>query len=656
MENTNLNVAPYYDDFAEDKNFHRVLFRPGFSVQARELTQLQTILQSQVERHGRHMFKEGTVVIPGATGFTNEYYAVKLQGLLETTEVSSYIQDFVGKKITGSASGVVAEVVQAVASTTTDPITLYVKYVATGTDNVTTVFNNGEKISADGTVGAFASGIDSAQLEASNATAIGSSANIQEGVYFIRGHFVKVSEQRIILDKYTNSPSYRVGLTVTETLETPEEDTSLLDNAQGSSNVNAKGAHRLKISLTLAKLALDSIEDENFIELLRTDSGVVQEKVRNTEYSVLGDTLARRTYDLYGDFTVNKFDVEKLENLDDGLNDGVYSSGETTDGGNTASDDLFTTQISPGKAYVRGYEIETIVPTYVDVEKPRTFNSFNGAVTPVEVGNYAIIDNIHGQPEITPEISGSISKPYRDIQLFDTQNTTGGQSNGTKIGVARARAIEHHANQTAGTVDVMDATAQFKLYMFDLRMFTKITLSGTPAGAAAGGMVTGAKITGANSNAYGYVHSDSSGTGLVLTTVVGNFQTGEKLISTSSSVADEFMETSGNTDITVSAISSFNFDAVKQVYMDSTAGASEDFTADLVLSDSFTVNGTITIANGDKDAVGGFQSDFANDVRVGYGQLNQLVINLELVILFLFLLVLTALYKPEELILYLDRL
>jgi hypothetical protein len=214
MENTNLNVAPYYDDFAEDKNFHRVLFRPGFSVQARELTALQTILQNQVERHGRHMFKEGTVVIPGATGFTNEYYAVKLSGLLETTEVSTYIQDFVGKKITGSASGVVAEVIQAVAATTTDPITLFVKYVATGSDNVTTVFNNGEKISADGTVGAFGSGIDSAQLEATAATATGSSANVQEGVYFVRGHFVKVATQRIILDKYTNTPSYRIGLTV----------------------------------------------------------------------------------------------------------------------------------------------------------------------------------------------------------------------------------------------------------------------------------------------------------------------------------------------------------------------------------------------------------------------------------------------------------
>ena len=617
MENTNLNVAPYYDDFAEDKNFHRVLFRPGFSVQARELTALQTILQNQVERHGRHMFKEGTVVIPGATGFTNEYYAVKLQGLLETTEISTYIQDFVGKKITGSDSGVVAEVVQAVAATTTDPITLYVKYVATGTDNTTVVFKNGEKISADDTVGAFGAGIDSAQLQATDATAIGSSANIQEGVYFVRGHFVRVSEQRIILDKYTNSPSYRVGLTVTETLETPEEDTSLLDNAQGSSNVNAKGAHRLKISLTLAKLALDSIEDENFIELLRTDAGVVQEKVRNTEYSVLGDTLARRTYDLYGDFTINKFDVEKLETLDDGLNDGVYSTGETTDDGNTASDDFLTAQISPGKAYVRGYEIETIVPTYVDVEKPRTFNSFNGAVTPVEVGNFALIENVHGQPEISPEISGSIGKPYRDIQLFDTQNSSVGSPNGTKIGVARVRAMEHHANQTGTSVGVMDATTQFKLYMFDLRMFTKITMSGTPAGGAAGGMVTGAKVTGANSGAYGFVHSDSTGTSLVLTTVVGNFQTGEKLTSTSSSVADEFMETSGNTDVTVSTISSFNFDAVKQVYMDSTAGSTQDFTADLVLNESFTINGTISIAGSDLDAVTGFQSDFASDIRVG---------------------------------------
>jgi len=239
MEKTNLNVNPYYDDFNEDKNFHRILFRPGFAVQSRELTQLQTVLQNQIERHGRHMFKEGTVVIPGAVGFTTEYYAVKLESTISATDISGQIDDYVGKRITGRTSGVVAEVVQAVAATAADPITLYVKYVRTGSDNVTTVFQDAENIHADGTVGSFGSGIDSAVV---NGTATGSSANIQEGVYFVRGHFVHVAEQRIILDKYTNSPSYRIGLTVTESIETPEEDVSLLDNAAGSSNVNAKGA------------------------------------------------------------------------------------------------------------------------------------------------------------------------------------------------------------------------------------------------------------------------------------------------------------------------------------------------------------------------------------------------------------------------------
>src|SRR6056300_71910 len=105
MEKTNLNVSPYYDDFAENKDFHRVLFRPGFAVQARELTQLQSILQNQIERHGRHVFKEGTVVIPGAVGFTNEYYAVKLQSTFGGSDITDDIQDFVGTRITGATRG-----------------------------------------------------------------------------------------------------------------------------------------------------------------------------------------------------------------------------------------------------------------------------------------------------------------------------------------------------------------------------------------------------------------------------------------------------------------------------------------------------------------------------------------------------------------------
>ena len=616
MEKTNLNVSPYYDDFAESKDFHRVLFRPGFAVQARELTQLQSILQNQIEKHGRHMFKEGTVVIPGSVGFTNEFYAVKLDSTLSGTDISAQIQDYVGKRITGSTSGVVAEVIKVDAATTNDPITLYVKYIRTGSDNVTTVFANGERISANGTVGSFGSGVDSAQLNATNATATGSSANIEEGVYFIRGHFVRVAEQRIVLDKYTDTPSYRVGLSIQESLETPEEDTSLLDNAQGTSNANAKGAHRLKFTLTLSKLALDSTADENFVELIRIDNGIIKEKARNTEYSVLGDTLARRTFDESGDYTVRDFQIDIRENANDGLNNGIYSIGATTDDGNTASDDFLSVQLSPGKAYVRGYEIETVSPKYIDVLKPRTFENYNAAVTPQEVGNFVVVNKVHGQPELTPLISGEIDQPYREIALHDQQTGTRGTAAGNKIGFARARAFEHFEGNTGSSAHILAGASTtdttFKLYLFDIRMFTTLTMSGTPSPAA----TTGAKITGVNSGAHGYVASASSGTALVLTSVVGTFTPGEKVTSTSSTESDEILENSSNADLTIASITVNDFSAVKQVHMNDPDTGDADFSGDVVLSNNITLAGLVTYG-GSGTTVNGFQTDFTTELKVG---------------------------------------
>ena len=64
-QQTNLNVAPYFDDYDPSDDFYRVLFKPGYPVQARELTTLQSILQNQIEKFGQHFFKEGAKVIPG---------------------------------------------------------------------------------------------------------------------------------------------------------------------------------------------------------------------------------------------------------------------------------------------------------------------------------------------------------------------------------------------------------------------------------------------------------------------------------------------------------------------------------------------------------------------------------------------------------------
>ena len=75
---TDFNVSPYYDDFSDAKNFHRILFRPAFAVQARELTQSQTLLQNQIEKFGDHMFKPGARILPGQLSIDTQYYAIKL--------------------------------------------------------------------------------------------------------------------------------------------------------------------------------------------------------------------------------------------------------------------------------------------------------------------------------------------------------------------------------------------------------------------------------------------------------------------------------------------------------------------------------------------------------------------------------------------------
>ena len=126
---TNFNVSPYFDDFQTADDFYRVLFRPGFAVQARELTTLQTTLQNQIEQFGNHMFKEGTIVIPGSVGYDSKYYALKLQSTFGSGTVATYLDQYDGAIITGATSGVTAKVIGYVAadSTTGDPDTLFVK-------------------------------------------------------------------------------------------------------------------------------------------------------------------------------------------------------------------------------------------------------------------------------------------------------------------------------------------------------------------------------------------------------------------------------------------------------------------------------------------------------------------------------------------------
>ena len=334
-QKTNLNISPYYDDFNKDNNFYKVLFRPGRPVQARELSTLQSILQNQVESFGSHVFKEGSMVLPGGVFFDDSYFSVKVESDHLGLPISLYTTNLKGKKLKGQNSGVeilVNDVKFPTDSTDiTDP-TLFIKYLTGNTDNEISNLEDGEPLIAleDITYG--------------NTTILSGQSvdvNLNAGVYFIRGTFVDVSADTIVLDPYSNQPSYRVGLNVLESIITAKDDSSLYDNAKGFSNFAAPGADRFKITTTLAKKGLTDTSDVNFVELIKLREGELKKLQDFSVYNELEKYLAARTFEESGNYSLNNFKINLSESLDNGLsNGGIFKSNQVTEDGNTPSDDL----------------------------------------------------------------------------------------------------------------------------------------------------------------------------------------------------------------------------------------------------------------------------------------------------------------------------
>ena len=485
---TDFNLSPYYDDFSKDKKFHRVLFRPAFAVQARELTQSQTQLQNQVERVSDHLFEKGAMIIPGEIGYDLNYYSIKL-----SAKSNSTLADYNGVELTGATTGVIATVVGVSVADSTDPDTLFVKYKKTGTDSVTTVFSDTDTLNCT---------INALPATATVATPhTGSAAGVQEGVYYINGYHVEVSAQTLVLDKYTNIPSNRVGLIVTESFITPNEDASLNDNAQGTSNTNAPGAHRYKILLTLAKKSLTATDDKNFIELLRLSNGILQNRVRNTEYGVLEDTFARRTYDESGDYITKGFELDVREHLLSGTNRGIYALGSGGDSSKLAIG------LSPGKAYVKGYEIEKLGTTFVDVDKSRNYDTEPNFKTRFDLGNYINVTQVYGTPDVG-FVSGDVES-FKTVSLFRDDTAVAGTilvtsgSNVPQIGRAKSKGFEHNITEAIAS-GIFDKDSTWKHYLFDIVMFTHLNIT-TPIT-----FTTGETVTGSTSGATATVQSISN--------------------------------------------------------------------------------------------------------------------------------------------------
>ena len=587
-QKTNLNISPYYDDFDKDKNFYKILFQPGYPVQARELTGLQSILQNQVESFGKHVFKEGSMVIPGGIEYDPSYFAAKINPTHLGIDVSVYLNEIIsnnegkGTRVRGQNSGIVATIKNFILPPTegVEDITIFIKYVESGDDGESAAFPDGEILILEETItyGNTTLNINETVLTlvSESATATGSAFGVNKGVYFIRGTFVDVPTSLIILEPYSIEPSYRVGFEILEEIVNANEDSSLYDNAKGFTNFAAPGADRFKISVQLTKKSLTDFNDTNFIELFRTTDGLIKKLQDQSVYSQLRKYFAARTYDESGDYAIAPFRVNTQNSLNDEVDSGgLYTETQLTEQGNTPSDDLMCIKLSPGKAYVRGYDVYKPGSTVIDIEKPRDTKTVLNASIPFDMGSVIQVNNVTGTPFIS--LGGT------ETNVVQLRNQRKGSNPVSAAGnlIGEARVYSYNATDAAYS----GPTTNFDLHLYDIQTFTILRVSSLTGVSATKGM----RVRGLASGAVGYLARNKNNTGaneLAVSQTTGTFISGEQLILNERTVSES---------VSVKEVLSYSIEDIKSIRQNtfSSTGIST-FNADTRLYDFTLPNFSLT--------------------------------------------------------------
>ena len=550
---TNFNVTPYYDDYDENKNYYRILFRPGYAVQAREVTQLQTILQKQIERYGQHLFKDGSKVLGGEVTLDTDVKSLKLETQESGTNINA--ASFVGTTVVGATSNARARIVASQAATSSTQPTLMFHYLSGDT------FDDGETVAAGAVQATTVSAAGASGITGS--TGNGSVVSCDTGVFYVGGFFLFTPANTIVMDAYSETPSGRVGLEITESTQTSDDDGTLLDPASGTYNFAAPGAARYKIELALKIKTLTSTDpvlqlaDENFIQLLKVESGIKKEEVKYPMYGELEKTLARRTYDESGDYTITPFNLDlKIHRGVSGTTEASGVDGTTVHGNNTlflteldvgdeiylgsntttstitaiANNTRLTVQttlptntggaviyneseisagLDAGKAYVKGYEYESIDTQYLDVDKGRDTESVTNYSMTSEIGNYLVVDTANSLFDVgASEVCQLHSVKYADINL--TNNTT---CLSTQVGTARVRSMDWDAG--SGNSSYADTNhSNYRLYLWDVNTSNNIT--GT-----VGQQDANTRLINLDADSTSYVNGAYTGATITVNTVSG---------------------------------------------------------------------------------------------------------------------------------------
>jgi len=399
FNDTTFNTR-YRDDFTDSDGYYRILFNSGKALQARELTQMQTIIQNQIERFGNGLLKEGAVVKAGGLTVDNAYEFVKLDPTSTSTTAT------VGSILTGATSGVTGVVLAVEAASGSDPATIFVRY--NNTTNIALAstsprFTPGESLGS----GLIVQIIDTT---ANPAVGRGTLVTAGESIFFSQGLFVWTEEQTLILDKYSDIANGEVGFQILQDIITVNDTNKLYDNQGTNPNLTAPGADRYRVRLKIIEKS-DVPAGGNFLHIATVKNGVVFNVVEDayvTQFSIPRDLLALRIKENSGDYIVKPF---KLLFEDDSANTHLLMN------------------VSDGIGVIEGYRVARNTPTKIRVAKPTTTYEITNEATGIDFGNYV---EVHRDSSV----SGPNTNTMQQLNLRDSADY-----NGSTIGTARVRAI-----------------------------------------------------------------------------------------------------------------------------------------------------------------------------------------------------------------------
>lgn len=424
--------STYKDDYHDSDNYHRILFNAGRALQARELTQLQTIIQSEITRFANNIYgKEGVAVVNGGMYVNDAHQYIKISN--DQNNSFSDVSALKGQILTGSVSTIKVKVLEAIAAEGSDPDTIYVQYLdnpVTVAD--TTVQNTAPRVQANEIL-SNGSNVNLTVSNLSDAIGMGSKVEVGQSEFYVAGHFVYVPKQQVFLNKYATGESVDIGFLIKQDIITVSDTDALYDNQNATPNRSSPGADRLRIRLVLTTRDQVQVGD-TFVFYGRVIDGVEYISTKTEPNSF--EYVNKRIKEINGDFIKQYWKLR------------VRPDGDAT------TSDNFIMQVDPGVAYFDGKRIATQIPQQLVLPKATDTITRDDEQIGITYGNYYFFDSGDGMLDIDT---------CEKVNLY-----TGYNGSGNLVGSANVRAITEGDVRTLSGGQNYQRTPSYKLHLFNV--------------------------------------------------------------------------------------------------------------------------------------------------------------------------------------------